>query len=96
MAYLPFAEEDDRGDEVKKALAGLAVREGKLNAALVRALTESSPRLRAAAAEALVQGGGKEGLRRRPQIAATTRLRPYVFVSRWRWSGMANVRRCRC
>ena len=62
LAYLPFAEEDDRGDEVKKALAGLAVREGKLNAALVRALTEASPRLRAAAAEALVQGGGKEGL----------------------------------
>lgn len=61
LAYLPFAEEDDRTEEVKKALRTLALRDGKLDAALVRALAEESPRLRAAAAEALVQGGGKQG-----------------------------------
>jgi HEAT repeat protein len=61
LGYLPFAEEDDRSDEVKKALAVLAVRNGKLDAALVCALAEESPRLRAAAAEALVQGGGQKG-----------------------------------
>ncbi|HTU19218.1 MAG TPA: HEAT repeat domain-containing protein [Gemmataceae bacterium] len=61
LAYLPFAEQDDRTDEVTKTLAILAVRDGKLDAALVRALADSLPRIRAAAAEALVQGGGKQG-----------------------------------
>ncbi|MGH7222294.1 MAG: PQQ-binding-like beta-propeller repeat protein [Gemmataceae bacterium] len=68
LAYLPFAEEDDRGDEVKKALAVLAVRDGKLDAALVHALADTdgtgvSPvgAVHVVAAEALVQGGGKQG-----------------------------------
>jgi HEAT repeat protein len=61
LAYLPFAEEEKRTDEVKKSLALLARRDGKLDAALVRALSDGSLLLRVVAAEALVEGGGDEG-----------------------------------
>jgi HEAT repeat protein len=68
LAYLPLAEEEKRTDEVKKSLALLARRDGKLDAALVRALTENGETpvpptgsMRGIAAEALVEGGGKEG-----------------------------------
>jgi thioredoxin-like negative regulator of GroEL len=61
LAYLPLAEEDNRTEEVQKALALLARHDGKLDAALVHALAEESPQLRAVAAEALVQGGDGEG-----------------------------------
>ncbi|MHB1421615.1 MAG: HEAT repeat domain-containing protein [Gemmataceae bacterium] len=61
LAYMPLAEEENRTEEVKSALALLARRDGKLDASLVRALAGDSPLLRAVAAEALVEGGGKEG-----------------------------------
>jgi HEAT repeat protein len=67
LAYLPFAEEDNRHsevnriEEVKKALTALARRDGKLDANLVRALSDEQPQLRAIAVEALVQGGGSDG-----------------------------------
>jgi HEAT repeat protein len=61
LAYLPLAEEDNRSDDIKNALALLALRDGKLDAALVRALADDVPQLRALAAEALAQGGGKAG-----------------------------------
>jgi HEAT repeat protein len=61
LAYLPFAEEDNRTEEVKKALGLLAMRDGKLDGALVRALADDLPQVRAVAAEALVQGGGSDG-----------------------------------
>lgn len=61
LAYLPLAEEDNLTDEVKKSLTLLARRDGKLDAALVNALANDSPLFRSVAAEALLQGGGKEG-----------------------------------
>lgn len=61
LAYLPFAEEENLTTEVKKSLAILAQQHGRLDDALVRALVDDSPLLRAAAAEALVRSGGKEG-----------------------------------
>lgn len=61
LAYLPLAEEENLSGEVKKSLTLLARSNGKLDAALVRALDDDLPLLRAFAAEALVQGGGKAG-----------------------------------
>jgi HEAT repeat protein len=61
LAYLPLAEEDNRSEEITNALALLALRDGKLDAGLVRTLSGDLPEFRAVAAEALVQGGGKEG-----------------------------------
>jgi HEAT repeat protein len=61
LAYLPFAEDEVREEEVRKALAVLALREGKVDPALRRGLAASSPKVRAVAAEALIQGGGTEG-----------------------------------
>lgn len=61
LAYLPLAEEDKLTDEVKKSLALLARRGDKLDAALVNALADESPLVRAVAAEALVRGDGKDG-----------------------------------
>jgi HEAT repeat protein len=61
LAYLPLAENENLIDELKKSLTALAFHDGKLDAALVRALTDSSPTARATAAEALAKGGGTEG-----------------------------------
>jgi HEAT repeat protein len=52
LAYLPFAEED-YVDDLKSALAALAVRDGKPEPALVQALTATHAGVRGAAAEAL-------------------------------------------
>jgi HEAT repeat protein/DNA-binding beta-propeller fold protein YncE len=61
LDYFPFAEEENRTDEVKNALAVLALRDGKIDAALVRALADDLPERRIVAAEAMIQGGGKLG-----------------------------------
>jgi HEAT repeat protein len=63
LAYLPLAEEENLLKDVKQALTALALREGKLDVSLLRALTDDVPQVRAVAAEALAQGGGKEGRR---------------------------------
>jgi HEAT repeat protein len=68
LAYLPLAENENLIEEIKKSLAVLAVRDGKLDAAVVRALADDLSAIRATAAEALVKGGGKDG------IAAARRL----------------------
>jgi HEAT repeat protein len=60
LAYLPHAEEDNHTDEVQKSLAVLALREGKPEPALLRALDDERPTIRAVAAEALIQSG-REG-----------------------------------
>ncbi len=79
LAYLPLAEEENLTTDVKKSLVLLARHEGKLDAALVRALADDLPLLRSMAAEALVEGGGKEGRAAvRPLLkdkAPTVRLR---------------------
>ncbi len=61
LAYLPLAEDENLTDEVRKSLAHLALRGGKVDAALTRALQDDLSQVRAVAAEALIQGGGKEG-----------------------------------
>jgi HEAT repeat protein len=58
LAYLPFAEDDSLADETRTALTQLALRDGKPDASLERALADPAPLLRAAAAEALARGGG--------------------------------------
>ncbi|HTU19221.1 MAG TPA: HEAT repeat domain-containing protein [Gemmataceae bacterium] len=61
LAYLPFAEDELREEEVRKSLVVLARRDGKLDAALRHALADAQPKVRAIAAEALIAGGGAEG-----------------------------------
>ncbi len=61
LAYLPFAEDETLAAEVQKSLNALALRDGKLDPALLGALADSRPLIRAAAAEALVRGGRAEG-----------------------------------
>jgi hypothetical protein len=53
LAYLPFADGSVLEEEVLRALAALAVRPGKVDAALTDALKDPQPRRRAAAAYAL-------------------------------------------
>jgi hypothetical protein len=62
LAYLPSADAEDQTAEVLTALAAVAVRDGKPEPAVVKALADGSPRTRAAAAEALCRGGGAEAL----------------------------------
>jgi HEAT repeat protein len=57
LTYLPFADDDTVVEEVKSALASLAVRDGKADPALVKALDDKSSLARAIAAEALSQPG---------------------------------------
>jgi HEAT repeat protein len=61
LAYLPNADEEARIEEVRQALGRLALRDGKLDPALRQALSEAQPLVRAAAARALIEGGGAEG-----------------------------------
>jgi HEAT repeat protein len=61
LAYSPLAEEENLLDDVKTALTALALRDGKLDVALLHGLSDERSRLRALAAEALAQGGGKAG-----------------------------------
>jgi HEAT repeat protein len=61
LAYLPNAEEEARTEEVREALARLALREGEPDPALRQALSDARPLVRAAAARALIEGGGAEG-----------------------------------
>jgi HEAT repeat protein len=57
LAYLPFAEDESVGEEVRDALAAVAVREGKSEEVLVQALRDKLPLKRGAAAEALLRSG---------------------------------------
>jgi HEAT repeat protein len=79
LAHLPFSEEENLQAEINKSLAALALRDGKLDATLVRTLKDPLPALRATAGEALAKGGGKAGRRAvQPLLrddAATVRLR---------------------
>jgi HEAT repeat protein len=61
LAYLPFADDEDREEEVRKSLMVLAQRDGQLDPALRRALADAQPKVRAVVAEALIAGGGTEG-----------------------------------
>jgi HEAT repeat protein len=62
LAYLPFADDDQVVEEVKGALTLLAIKDGKPDPALLKALDDSSSLTRAVAAECLCQPGGDEPL----------------------------------
>jgi HEAT repeat protein len=68
LAYFPSAEGEDLAAEVVAALAAVAVRDGKPDTALVKALGDDAAPRRAAAAEALCRAGGAEA------VAAVGRL----------------------
>jgi HEAT repeat protein len=57
LRYLPLAEDETVATEARAALAAVAVRDGQPDASLVKALDDSVPLRRAAAAEALCRAG---------------------------------------
>jgi HEAT repeat protein len=61
LAYLPFADDDERADEVRKTLLVLARRDGNLDATLRRRLTDERASVRALVAEVLIAAGGEDG-----------------------------------
>jgi HEAT repeat protein/sugar lactone lactonase YvrE len=61
LAYLPFTEDETVALDVRKSLTALARLDGKPHPALLQALQDSNPTLRATAGEVLVKGGGPEG-----------------------------------
>jgi HEAT repeat protein len=62
LAYLPSAGDPSLGEEVRLALADLAVRDGKADSVLARALTDPSPDRRGAAAFALLHAKAADQL----------------------------------
>jgi hypothetical protein len=59
LAYVPFAVDTGVVDEVCKALGAVAVRDGKLEPAVLKALEDSVAVKRAAAAEAVIRAGAE-------------------------------------
>ena len=57
LGYLPFADNDQVAEEVRAALAALAVRDGKAHPAFVAGLTDPLATRRAGAGEALIRAG---------------------------------------
>ncbi len=62
LDFLPAAGEEELAEQARLALADLAVRDGKADPALVRALTDASAMKRGAAAFALGRGGAEDQL----------------------------------
>jgi outer membrane protein assembly factor BamB len=62
LAYLPRAAGEASEEDVRAALAAVAVRDGKAEPALVKALEDKSPARRGAAAAALARGGARDSL----------------------------------
>jgi hypothetical protein len=62
LTYLPSAGDEALAEQVRLSLADLAVRDGKADAALVKALTDGSPVRRAAAAFALGRASAEDQL----------------------------------
>jgi hypothetical protein len=58
LAYLPWAPDEKTMDEARAALAAVALKGGKPDALLVRALQDANPNVRQAAAAALGRDGG--------------------------------------
>jgi HEAT repeat protein len=85
LAYLPNAEDDDLSTETLKSLTALALRDDKLDPALLRALDDPKPEMRAVAAEALAKGGGDAGRaearKRLKDTAPTVRLRAAMALA---------------
>jgi HEAT repeat protein len=66
LNFLPFSEDDGMAEEIRSALAAVALSEGKVDPVLLRALEDKLPVRRAAAGEAIIQSGDKEN---RPAVA---------------------------
>lgn len=62
LAYTPYADEETALAEVQLALNTVAIKLGKPEPSVVRALSDTQPARRAAAAEALCLGGNREHL----------------------------------
>jgi hypothetical protein len=60
LAFLPGADDETVADEVRAALAAVAVKDGKAAPALVKALGDKLPVKRAAAAAALCRAGARD------------------------------------
>jgi HEAT repeat protein len=60
LAYLPFADSEEVASQLRDLLVTVGFREGKPEAALVRALEDKAPARRAAAAWALCRGGATD------------------------------------
>jgi HEAT repeat protein len=58
LAYLPLAEDDQVLEEITATLVAVSVKDGKADAAIVKALADEVPVRRAVAAEVLAQVGG--------------------------------------
>jgi len=62
LGYLPFAEDENVTEEIRTALGKVAVRNGKVESVLVKALEDKQAVKRSAAADALCQAEVKEEL----------------------------------
>jgi HEAT repeat protein len=60
LAYAPSADDESVAEEVRTALAGLAVADGKIDPLIIKALDDSSAVRRAAAGVALARSGGDD------------------------------------
>jgi hypothetical protein len=60
LIYLPSADDEVVADAVRTALTALALRDGKAEAGLIKALTARSPLQRAAAGQALIRAGAAD------------------------------------
>ncbi len=58
IGYLPYAEDDQTYAEVEAALVGVAIRDGKADPAILKALKDKVALRRASAAQVLAQAGG--------------------------------------
>ena len=70
LDFLPAAGEEELAEQARLSLADLAVRDGKADPALVRALTDASAMKRGAAAFALCRGRGGGPAAGRAEAAA--------------------------
>jgi hypothetical protein len=57
LGYLPVADDESVADDVREALAAVAVRDGRADPALEQALDQANAEVRGAAAEALARSG---------------------------------------
>ncbi len=60
LGFLPFADDEPTFEEIRGALAAIAVRDGKPDPTLVKALDDKLPLRRGIAAEALAAGGAAD------------------------------------
>ncbi|HVK16981.1 MAG TPA: hypothetical protein VM533_08525 [Fimbriiglobus sp.] len=74
LAFLPLADDDSVGEEIRAALKAMAVRDGKAEPALVAALMDMVAERRAAAAVALIEGGPSSDRIRVPDAYQKVRM----------------------